>query len=187
MDEFRMERVSFSLWAPESPVCGLIFDNTNVKSLCPCCIFSNAPPWFWSPFLMCILLEPAFLCAGRKREYRMASCHLWSPLLSTSWPFVCHKSPYKWKAWLLSRIDSCGTWEGRYWRTPEAIKSSSALPEPGIEKSRKKILAVCSRGYTSDLLLLMEAVKPLLAWQFDGQSLNTFTHAPGEVNLCRES
>ena len=27
MDEFRVERDSFSLWIPESPVCGLIFDN----------------------------------------------------------------------------------------------------------------------------------------------------------------
>lgn len=99
MDEFRVERDSFSLWTLESPVCGLIFDSTNVKSLCPCYLFSNAPPCFWSPFLMCVLLESAFFfCAGREREYRMASCHLWSPLLSTSWPFICHKSPYKWKA-----------------------------------------------------------------------------------------
>lgn len=98
MDEFRMERDSFSLWAPESPVCGLIFDNTNVKSLCPCYLFSNAPPWFWSPFLMCVLLESAFFLCKEREGIRMASCHLWSPLLSTSWPFVCHKSPYKWKA-----------------------------------------------------------------------------------------
>lgn len=48
--------------------------------------------------------------------------------------------------------------EGRYWKTVEAIKSSSALPEDGIEKSRK-ILEMCSRGYTFDLFLLMEAIK----------------------------